>query len=85
MSKTDKIQGVRGMNDVLPADAPVVDAPRADTWPTWLGLRLPRIRTPILEHTRLFVRGIGEVTDIVEKEMYTFTDALNGEEPDAAA
>jgi histidyl-tRNA synthetase len=33
----------------------------------------------VLEHTRLFARGIGEVTDIVEKEMYTFTDALNGE------
>jgi histidyl-tRNA synthetase len=33
----------------------------------------------LLEHTRLFARGIGEVTDIVEKEMYTFTDALNGE------
>ena len=37
------------------------------------------VRTPVLEHTRLFARGIGEVTDIVEKEMYTFTDALNGE------
>ncbi len=39
-----------------------------------------RVRTPILEQTRLFVRGIGEVTDIVEKEMYSFVDALNGEE-----
>src|SRR5690606_36987259 len=39
-----------------------------------------RIRTPIVEHTRLFVRGIGEVTDIVEKEMYSFTDQLNGED-----
>jgi histidyl-tRNA synthetase len=37
------------------------------------------MRTPILEHTRLFTRGIGEVTDIVEKEMYSFTDSLNGE------
>lgn len=37
------------------------------------------VRTPVLEHTRLFARGIGEVTDIVEKEMYTFTDALNGD------
>src|SRR5690606_14021 len=35
---------------------------------------------PIVEHTRLFVRGIGEVTDIVEKEMYSFTDVLNGED-----
>ena len=37
------------------------------------------IRTPILERTALFVRSIGEVTDIVEKEMYTFTDQFNGD------
>ncbi|MFX4531905.1 ATP phosphoribosyltransferase regulatory subunit, partial [Acinetobacter baumannii] len=37
------------------------------------------IRTPVLEETRLYTRGIGEVTDIVEKEMYSFEDALNGE------
>lgn len=46
----------------------------------WLrGYGYRNVRTPVLEHTRLFARGIGEVTDIVEKEMYTFTDALNGE------
>ena len=38
-----------------------------------------QIRTPIVEYTELFVRGIGEVTDIVEKEMYSFEDKLNGE------
>ena len=38
------------------------------------------LRTPIVEPTGLFVRGLGEVTDIVEKEMYSFTDRLNGEE-----
>ena len=43
------------------------------------------IRTPIVEHTALFVRGIGEVTDIVEKEMYSFTDSMNGDQLDAAA
>jgi histidyl-tRNA synthetase len=37
------------------------------------------IRTPIVERTELFVRGVGEVTDIVEKEMYSFTDAMNGD------
>ena len=37
------------------------------------------MRTPIVEPTALFVRGIGEVTDIVEKEMYTFTTAMNGD------
>ena len=46
----------------------------------WLrGYGYRNARTPVLEHTRLFARGIGEVTDIVEKEMYTFTDSLNGE------
>lgn len=75
----NNIQSVRGMNDCLP------DA--ADTWQgfeaivrDWLrryGYR--ELRTPILEHTGLFKRAIGEVTDIVEKEMYTFVDELNGE------
>ncbi|MFN3715538.1 MAG: histidine--tRNA ligase [Thiobacillus sp.] len=73
------IQSVRGMNDGLP------DA--VETWQAfesivrdWLrryGYR--ELRTPILEHTGLFRRAIGEVTDIVEKEMYTFVDELNGE------
>ncbi|MCA1925576.1 MAG: histidine--tRNA ligase [Thiobacillus sp.] len=73
------IQSVRGMNDGLP------DA--VETWQAfesivrdWLrryGYR--ELRTPILEHTGLFKRAIGEVTDIVEKEMYTFVDELNGE------
>ncbi|MCD6680335.1 MAG: histidine--tRNA ligase [Burkholderiaceae bacterium] len=75
----ERLNGVRGMNDVLPVDEAlwqrfedaVADAMRA------YGYR--RIRTPIVEHTRLFVRSIGEVTDIVEKEMYSFVDALNGE------
>ena len=76
---SNNIQSVRGMNDCLP------DA--ADTWQAfeaivrdWLrryGYR--EMRTPILEHTGLFKRAIGEVTDIVEKEMYTFVDELNGE------
>ncbi|MFN3544533.1 MAG: histidine--tRNA ligase [Thiobacillus sp.] len=77
MSNT--IQSVRGMNDCLPETA--------ETWQAfevivrdWLrryGYR--ELRTPILEHTGLFKRAIGEVTDIVEKEMYTFVDELNGE------
>jgi histidyl-tRNA synthetase len=73
------IQSVRGMNDCLPEVT--------DTWQAfeaiirdWLrryGYR--EMRTPILEQTGLFKRAIGEVTDIVEKEMYTFVDELNGE------
>src|SRR5512141_2202918 len=76
---SNNIQSVRGMNDCLPDGT--------DTWQgfeavvrDWLrryGYR--EMRTPILEHTGLFKRAIGEVTDIVEKEMYTFVDELNGE------
>ncbi|WP_094820757.1 histidine--tRNA ligase [Bordetella genomosp. 4] len=74
-----KVAAIRGMNDVLPADGArweqFEDIVRG--WLRSYGYR--NVRTPVLEHTRLFTRGIGEVTDIVEKEMYTFTDALNGE------
>ncbi len=74
-----KFQAVRGMNDVLP-----------DQSASWARLEnllkqgmqqygYQEIRTPILESTDLFIRSIGEVTDIVEKEMYTFVDSLNGE------
>ncbi len=73
------LQAVRGMNDVLPDEAErrlrlegVVAA-----WFARYGYR--HMRTPLLEHTALFRRAIGESTDIVEKEMYTFTDALNNE------
>jgi histidyl-tRNA synthetase len=72
------IQSIRGMSDVLPDEAPLwqhfEEAVRI--WLRRYGYR--EIRMPLLEKTELFVRSIGEVTDIVEKEMYTFTD-LNGE------
>ncbi len=77
MSET--IQAIRGMNDVLPDEAPLWRF-FEDTVQGLLeryGYR--RMRTPIVERTELFVRSIGEVTDIVEKEMYTFTDRLNGD------
>jgi histidyl-tRNA synthetase len=80
MSKIERIQGVRGMNDVLPADEPLWRRFEDAVAATMRAYGYQRIRTPIVEQTRLFVRGIGEVTDIVEKEMYSFTDALNGEE-----
>jgi len=76
---SDAIQAVRGMNDVLPDDAALwlwFEGVVAN-WFARYGYR--QIRTPLLEHTGLFRRAIGEVTDIVEKEMYTFTDALNDE------
>ena len=76
---SNALRAVRGMNDLLPADAPLW-AHFEQNIRAWLknyGYR--EMRTPILEHTGLFKRAIGEVTDIVEKEMYTFVDALNGE------
>ena len=71
---SQKIQSIRGMEDVLPEASPLwekfEDACRAVF--EQYGYR--NIRTPIVEMTALFVRGIGEVTDIVEKEMYVFED-----------
>ena len=74
-----KIQSVRGMNDILPDEAEFWDL-FEETIRSWLksyGYR--PIRLPIVEPTPLFKRAIGEVTDIVEKEMYSFVDSLNGE------
>ena len=75
----EPLQAVKGMNDILPPDSA--------RW-EWLEDKLralmrrygyQNIRTPIVEPTPLFVRGLGEVTDIVEKEMYSFEDAMNGD------
>jgi len=73
------LQAVRGMNDILPDEAEAWEH-FEDIVRDWLrsyGYR--PIRMPIVEPTPLFKRAIGEVTDIVEKEMYSFEDALNGE------
>jgi histidyl-tRNA synthetase len=76
----EKITAVKGMNDIAP--------PQSAHW-EWLEDKLRalmqrygyrNLRTPIVEPTALFVRGLGEVTDIVEKEMYSFEDRLNGEQ-----
>ena len=76
---SDSLQAVRGMNDALPREAQRWDflEQTVRAWTASYGYQA--IRTPILEHTGLFKRAIGEVTDIVEKEMYTFIDELNGE------
>ena len=74
-----KIAAVRGMNDLLPAQAPAWEAFEAHAVRILRGYGYAQIRTPILEPTALFRRGLGEVTDIVEKEMYSFVDSLNGE------
>lgn len=69
-----KIQSIRGMNDLLPEDSPswqYLETTVADILSRY---GYGEIRFPILEPTELFKRTIGEVTDIVEKEMYTFDD-----------
>lgn len=79
-SKVEKLLAVKGMNDILP--------PESARW-EWLEDKVRalmaryayrNLRTPIVEPTPLFIRGLGEVTDIVEKEMYSFEDRLNGEQ-----
>ncbi|RIY40527.1 histidine--tRNA ligase [Neopusillimonas maritima] len=74
-----KVHAITGMKDVLPDGSAQWEQLEkiVREWLAAYGYR--NIRTPVLEHTRLFARGIGEVTDIVEKEMYSFTDALNDE------
>ncbi len=73
------IQAIRGMNDILPGEAELWEQ-FDDTVRSWLRAYGYRpIRMPIVEPTPLFARAIGAVTDIVEKEMYSFVDALNGE------
>ena len=87
--KSKKLVAVKGMNDIMPPDSA--------QW-EWLEEKVRELmeryayrdlRTPIIEQTALFVRGLGEVTDIVEKEMYSFEDRLNGEQltlrPEATA
>ena len=78
-AKPATLHAVKGMNDLLP--------PASAQW-EWLEDKVRdlmqrfayrNLRTPIVEPTALFVRGLGEVTDIVEKEMYSFEDRLNGE------
>ena len=86
---TQTIQAVRGMNDILPQDGRAGSASRTRCAPGVRSYGYRNIRTPIVEPTALFVRAIGEVTDIVEKEMYSFVDELNGEDltlrPEATA
>ena len=71
-TKTEKIVGVKGMNDILPSEIArwhKLESAFARTMEL-AGFR--EVRTPIVEPTPLFVRAIGEATDVVEKEMYSF-------------
>ena len=70
-----QLQAIRGMNDVLPAQiAPWQHLERV-TRELFAAYGYEELRVPVVEHTELFKRSIGEYTDIVEKEMYTFTDS----------
>jgi histidyl-tRNA synthetase len=83
-----KISAVKGMNDILPASVPRTEKlPDSALW-QWFETSVRTVMarygyqyllTPIVEATALFVRGLGEVTDIVEKEMYSFVDSMNGD------
>ena len=73
-SDTAALRAVKGMNDVLPADAAKWQRFEEAAAGVARAYGYRRIQTPILEHAALFSRGIGQVTDIVEKEMYAFDD-----------
>ena len=78
-SKPRALQAVRGMNDVLPDDAPLWEFVEDAVRTVFRQYGYRNLRVPLVEPTPLFVRAIGEVTDVVEKEMYTFEDRLSGE------
>ncbi len=94
----EKLSAVKGMNDILPPAVPRTEKlPDSVLW-QWFESTVRTVMgrygyqyllTPIVEPTALFVRGLGEVTDIVEKEMYSFTDSMNGDKltlrPEATA
>ncbi|MGL4958779.1 MAG: histidine--tRNA ligase, partial [Plesiomonas sp.] len=69
-----QIQAIRGMNDCLPTDTPVWQKIETTVKSVLSSYGYSEIRMPIVEMTPLFCRAIGEVTDVVEKEMYTFED-----------
>jgi histidyl-tRNA synthetase len=85
---TSSLRAVKGMNDILPASVPRSEKlPDSQLW-QWFEASVRKVLarygyqnliTPVVEPTALFVRGLGEVTDIVEKEMYSFVDSMNGD------
>ena len=76
---SEKLQAVKGMNDLLPPDSARWEWFEDSVRALMRRYGYANIRTPIVEPTPLFVRGLGEVTDIVEKEMYSFEDKMNGD------
>lgn len=78
-AKVEKLTAVKGMNDVLPPHSAALEWLESRVRSLMARYAYRNIRTPIVERTPLFVRGLGQVTDIVEKEMYSFEDRLNGD------
>lgn len=76
----EPLQSIKGMKDILPPESAVWEWFEDKVRALMARYTYRNIRTPILEFTALFVRGLGEVTDVVEKEMYSFTDASNGQQ-----
>lgn len=79
-AKVQPLTAVKGMNDIAPPVSAQWEWLEAQVRSLMARYAYRNIRTPIVEPTALFVRGLGEVTDIVEKEMYSFEDRLNGEQ-----
>ena len=79
VGRAGKLYAVKGMYDILPPDSTQWEWFEEQVRSQMARYAYRNIRTPILESTALFVRGTGETTDIVEKEMYAFEDKLNGE------
>ncbi len=77
---SQNIQSVRGMNDILPGESELWDLFEETVRSLLKSYGYRPVRLPVVEQTPLFKRAIGEVTDIVEKEMYSFEDSLNGEQ-----
>ena len=75
----EKLTAIKGMNDILPPDSARWEWLEDKVRALMRRYGYQNMRTPIVEPTALFVRGLGEVTDIVEKEMYSFEDSLNGD------
>ena len=73
-SKLNKIQSIRGMHDILPDQSPLWQFFESTVKQLLQSYAYNEIRMPVVESTDLFCRSIGEVTDIVEKEMYSFDD-----------
>ncbi len=83
------LKAVRGTRDLLPPDTALWNRIEATARAVFTRYNFGEIRTPIFEDTALFARGVGEETDIVSKEMYTFEDRARAQsektlDPDAA-